>query len=284
MKKIICITLSFLWLCFLTSCSSDSSVYFAADTVCYDVIQESSKNEFSFNMTLLSSKKHPKIEFESADGVQTEHLEVSFTEDTFDCLSEKIDGKYVILLGVHCTTPYEYTEIHSMQWIVEGEKKKFEFRHPVKNTFIRDENDTRTHAISPYHMPVYVFPETFFGGRAETEYNFSLNINQDIEFLSFDFNAWLAFSEDTTVYVNNELQGKMKDVLPISLQTGDVLSFVGKIDTEDKTLTGMENLYVDIVAKYRSDTGEHEEYYPISIIYIGNREDAAAFVKWAKEQ
>ncbi len=250
-------------------------VNFYPELIHYKLYRSDSKNEFSFNMNVTSTQKNPKIEFISAEGVNTEHLTVTFSNDTFESISDvKTDGKYVILLGVHCCTDTEYTKIDSMKLLVNDSETEIEFPTPIENTFYI--YDSIEHVLSQRNMPIYVFPQSFVGEN-ETDYVFSVEAIYDVTVNSFNFNAFLDFA-DAEVFINGEIIGNLKNVFPIKLTQGDVLTINSKIKYANDDYCGMENLYLNVVVECVVNDEIVTEYYPLVATFIGNSDDVQEFM------
>lgn len=277
MKRTFSLVFCLVLLIVLSSCSNSNNedVQFFPELVRYNLHRSDSANEFSFNMSVISSQKNPEIEFISAKGVNTEHLIVTFSDDTFDDLSnKKIKGNYIILLGVHCEAINEYTRIDSMTLSVNGAETEIEFVNPVENTAFKFEDSE--HFISQLGMPVYVFPQSFVG-RNETNYDFTVEALKKTTIKSFNFNSFLEFV-DTRVFINDKHIGKLDDILPLTLNKGDILRINCKIKDKNKNSTGMENSYANILVECESDKKTVVEYFPLSATFIGSINDAEEFV------
>lgn len=264
------------------SCKNQTvQVDFYPELIRYNIYRSDSANEFSFNINVTSSQKNPKIEFISAEGVNTEYLTVSFSNDTFDSIkNEKIDDKYVILLGVHCLSMTEYVKIESMKLSVNNREVEIEFPVPVENTFYN--YDETEHIFSQHNMPIYVFSHSFVGYN-ETDYSFAVEATEDIVVKSFKFNDFLKFY-GAEVLVNEETKGTLAEALPLELKKGDVMLVKTRIAFADEKYSGMENLYLNVVAECDFNGKTVTEYYPLSAIFIGNLDDAKEFVKSYAEQ
>lgn len=277
MKKICSVFLIVILIVSFCSCvRTTHQVDFYPELVQYKLYRSDSKNEFSFNMNIISTQKNPKIEFISAEGVNTELLSITFSNDTFESISDiKSDGKYVILLGVHCCTVTEYTRIDSINLLVDDCETVIEFPTPIENTFYN--YDSTEHVLSQRNMPIYVFPQSFVG-KNETDYGFSVEAINDVTINSFNFNAFLDFTDDAEVFINGEIIGNLKNVFPINLKQGDVLTINSKIKYATNDYCGMENLYLNIVVECVVNNVMITEYYPLVATYIGNSDDVKEFV------
>lgn len=276
MKKICSVLLIAVLLIGLNSCADTTyKVDFYPELVCYNLYRSDSKNEFSFNMNVTSTQKNPNIEFVSAEGVNTEYLNVTFSNDTFESIVDmKTDGKYVVLLGVHCLTATEYTRIDSIKLLVNENEVEIKFPTPIENSFYN--YDKTEHILSQRNMPIYIFPQSFVG-RNETIYEFSIEAIDDVTVNSLYFNNFIVFA-DAEVFVNNDSIGDFKDTFPVNLKQGDVLTIKSKIEFANDKYCGMENLYLNVVADCISNGKAIIEYYPIVATFIGNEDDAKEFM------
>lgn len=261
----------------LNSCTRTSQqVDFYPELVCYNLYRSDSKNEFSFNMNVVSSQKNPNVKFVSAEGVNTEYLTVTFSNDTFESIiDKKINGKHIILLGVHCCSVTEYTRIDSMKLLVNESEMEIEFSTPIENTFY--DYDETEHILFQRNMPVYIFPQSFVGEN-ETDYCFSVEAIENVIINSFYFNRFIAFS-DEEVFINDKSRGNMENAFPLELKQGDVLTIKSRIKFESDKYSGMENLYLNIVADCTVNGTSIIEYYPLVATFIGNEDDAKKFVR-----
>lgn len=282
MKKICSVFLIIVLVLGFNSCKNQTvQVEFYPELIRYNLYRSNSANEFSFNINVTSSQKKPKIEFISAEGVNTEYLTVSFSNDTFKSMADKrINGKYVILLGVHCRTVTEYVKIESMKLSVNNSEVEIEFSIPVENTFY--EFDEVEHVLSQRNMPIYISTHSFIGYN-ETDYPFAVEATEDIVVKSFKFNDFLKFY-GAEVLVNEETKGTLAEALPLELKKGDVMLVKTRIAFADEKYSGMENLYLNVVAECDFNGKTVTEYYPLSAIFIGNLDDAKEFVKSYAEQ
>lgn len=275
MKKIYSLILILLIVFGFSACGAKSQVMFFPDMVKYRLFRSDSTNKFSFNMNVISSKTNPKIEFVSAEGVNTEYMSVSFTDDTFESIKErKIDNSYVILLGVHCTVVSEYTKIDSMKLRVDGKETVIKFSTPIENNFISYDE----HCLAQRNMPFYIFPQSFVGNN-ETDYTFSVEALKDTEVKSFSFNEFLSF-QNATVYINNALVGTIPDAFPLEIKNGDILTVKGKIKAITNDITTKENFYLNLCVDCKYDGRSMIEYYPLAATFIGNIADAKDFVEF----
>ena len=282
MKKILSILLIGVVLFNFNSCKHGAEqVAFYPELIKYNLYRSDSANDFSFNINITSTHKNPKIEFVSAEGVNTENLIVTFSNDSFESIADtRIDGKYVILLGVHCSTSTEYTKIDSMKLSVNGNETEIKFSTPVENTFY--DYDSIEHVLVQRNMPIYIFPQSFVGEN-ETDYMFSVEAINDITIVSFYFNAFLDFVE-AEVSVNGKSKGSLKDIIPINLKQGDILTVNSKIQFANEKYTGMENLYLNLIVECISNNTTIVEHYPIVATFIGNVDDAKEFInKYVEE-
>lgn len=279
MKKLSIVFTAVLLVFCLTGCNSSKQTEIYSQAVKYNLIRYDSPNKFSFNVNVVSDKNKPEVEFISAEGENTDYLNVTFTNDTFDDIkNKKFDGKYFTLLGVHCVAMSKYTKIESMKLKVDGVETVVKFPTPIENTSALI-NDIK-HCLSQRHMPIYIFPQTFVG-RGEQDYTFSVSAMEDITVKSFRFKDFLA-PEDMQVYVNEELVGSGADVFPLELKKGDSLGVCCKIKMNKANLTGKENFYTNIIFDCVCDGEEITEYYPLSAVFIGNIDDAKEFVDFYK--
>lgn len=275
MKKLLCVFVSLITVISLASCASEKNVEFYPDAVKYNLFRSNPTNEFSFNINVISSSKNPEIEFISAKGVEAEYLTVTFSNDTFDyLLNKKFDGKYVILLGVHCTATSAYTEIQSMKLSVDGNEREIVFSTPIKNTF--SEKESKEHCFSPNFMPTYIFPQSFVGAN-ETDYEFSVTAVKDATVNSFGLSDFLELS-GAKVYINDELKGKPSEVFPLNLKQGDLLTVKSRIKAKEG-VAPEGNFYLNIVAECECNGEAFTEYYPLSATFICDTDSAEEFVK-----
>lgn len=100
-------------------------------------------NEFSFNIEVVSPKRNIDIEYVSAKGINTENMTVKFSDDTFKELNKQINGKYLLLIGVHCYAVSDYTKIESIKLKVNGKDYELSFPISVENTFLNDNEDEK---------------------------------------------------------------------------------------------------------------------------------------------
>lgn len=278
MKKIVSIVLVVILLFSFSACgfSSTDSVVFYPELVKYNLERgQTDTNEFSFNIQLLSSKAKPEIEFIYAEGENTDNLSVTFTDDTFDDLKRKIDGKYMILLGVYCKPVSDYIRIDSMILKVDGKKTKLDFPVPVENRFY--DFDSRDHFIAQMNMPTYVFTTSFLG-QNETDYIFAMQVLSDLTVRKAAFDDFISFA-NATVLVNGDEIGALSDVLPLKLKSEDVLSIKSKIKLNGSDELFMGNIYTSLVIDYSAGGKKLQERFHLSAAYLGNRNDAKAFVK-----
>lgn len=241
---------------------------------------ENSTNEFSFNIEVISSKRNVDIEYISAEGINTEYLSVTFSDDTFDDLKKKIDGKYVLLIGIHCFAVSDYTKIDSMKLKIDGEDFDIAFPTPIENTFL--DNDDEEHYLSPSGMPTYVATASFVG-QNETDYSYAVSATDEITITEIQFVDFIEFS-NAKVSVNNVEIGKLEDVLPLKLNKDDELKIFGRIKTKTDDGLYMGNIYTNLIFNYELDA-QHKltEYYPLTAAFIGNRDDAKAFIDSYKQ-
>ena len=279
MKRFCALVLVVINLFVFVSCEATSQTTFYPEMVKYKLFRSDSKNEFSFNMNVLTTDTNPKIEFIAAEGVNTENLSVTFSDDTFDSIKGKrIKNLYVMLLGIHCTTIYEYTKINSMKIRVNGKEIVVTFKTPIENTFVSYDE----HCFAQRNLPIYIFPQSFVGNN-ETEYVFSVQALKDTVVKSFDFNDFLSFHE-ANVYINDNLVGTVFDVFPVELKLGDILSVKGKIKTRTEELTSKENYYLNLCIECEFAGGNMTEYYPLVATFIGNISDAEDFVAFINDK
>lgn len=263
---------------FLSGCTESQEVIFYPELSRYNIVRSDSKNEFSFNITALSDKKDFDVKFISAEGVNTDSLDVHFTNDTFkDIKDKKMNGKYVTLLGLHIKSIHKYTKIETMKLEVDGNIVNLEFTSPVENTFYDSANIE--HVLFQRNLPIYVFPQTFAGQDKETFYNFTLEATQDISIRSFKFRDWLEITKGT-VYINDRFIGDLESSLPLKLKKEDILTVKGQIKLNDKSLSGKENIITNIIIDCTYGDKNVSEYYPFSAVFIGNRDDAKAFMEY----
>lgn len=276
MKKICSILLIIVLIFGFNSCNDQAEqVDFYPELIRYNLYRSDSANEFGFNINVTSSHKNPKIEFISAEGINTENLMVTFSDDTFeDIADERIKGNYIILLGVHCRTVTEYTRIDSMKLSVNDSETEIEFSTPIENTFYN--YSEVEHILSQRNMPIYVFPQSFVGYN-ETDYSFAVEAIEDTVVKSFNFNDFLVFA-NAEVFVNDEVKGPLTDVFPIELKKGDILTVKSRIAFADKSYSGMENLYLNIVIECNTNGQVVTEYYPLVATFIGNLDDVKDFI------
>ncbi len=263
----------------ITACSCghyyNQDIIIYSNLVKYKLSRSDSANEFSFNIEVLSPVRYVDFEFVSAEGVNTDNIEVTFTDDTFkEIAMKKIRNNYLLLIGIHCKTIYEYLAIDSIQVKINGELKNINFDTPIENTFFKHSDSE--HFISQRNMPIYVFT-TSFVGQNETDYDFSMEALSNITINQIYFNDFLDFSNEV-VAVNKIPLGKLSDILPISLKEGDVLSIYGRIKLNFDDDLFMGNIYTNIIVNYEANNQSLTEYYPLTAAYIGNRNDAVAFV------
>lgn len=236
---------------------------------------ENSENEFSFNIEIISSKRNLDIEYISAIGINTEQLSVAFTDDTFNELNKPIDGKYVLLIGVHCYALTDYTKIESMKLSVDGANFDISFPTPIENTFLDYGDDE--HYLSPLSMPTYVFT-TSFVGQNETDYSFAITPAEKITITDIKFADFIELS-NATVSVNDVEIGNIEDALPLTLNKDDELEIISKIKSKSNDGLYMGNIYTNLVFSYELNSGQKlKEYYPITAAFIGNRDDAKVFI------
>ncbi len=279
MKRICSLIILLIVLLNFASCKATSQVSLFPEMVKYNLFRSDSKNEFSFNINVLSSEMNPKIEFVCAEGFNTDNLSVFFSNDTFDSIKGKrIENSYVTLLGIHCTSGYEYTKINSMKIRINGTESIIRFKTPIENTFVSYDD----HCFAQRNMPIYIFPQSFVGNN-ETEYVFSIQALKNTVVKSFDFNDFLSFYE-ANVYINDNLVGTVFDVFPIELKLGDILSVKGKIKTRSEDLTSKENYYLNLCVECEFAEGNMTEYYPLVATFIGNINDAKDFVTFINDK
>lgn len=239
---------------------------------------KNSANEFSFNIQAVSTKRNINIEYISAEGINTEHLSVTFSDDTFDDLNKQINGKYVLLIGVHCFAVSDYTKINSIKVTIDGKNFDISFPIPIENTFV-DYNNTESHCLSPLAMPTYVFTNSF-AGENETDYSFVVEATDEITVTGIHFDDFIEFS-NAAVMVNDVEIGKINDILPLKLNKEDVLKVFGKIKTKTNDGLYMGNIYTDLLFEYVvAPQQKQTEYYPITAAYIGSRAEAKNFVSF----
>lgn len=283
MKKIVLLVFSIVFIFTLSSCGiyPKESIRFFPELVRYNLHRSDSSNEFSFNISAISKKRNPEIEFISAEGENTEYLSVTFSDDTFESISKsKINGQYVLLIGIHCKTVTEYIKINSMTLLVDGKETIIDFSIPIENTFYN--SDDSEHLISQLGMPFYVFPQSF-AGRNETDYDFAVEALEDIVINKFEFNKFLEFA-DTKVFINNEIKGTLEESLPLKLNKGENLRINGKIKETENNSTGMENTYVNIFVEYSFGGKTLVEYFPLSSTFIGDKTDAETFANYYSDK
>lgn len=276
------LTAFFLTLILVFSCSAckadgQKDVTFYPELVQYKLWRsETSTNEFSFNIEVVSSHRNIDIEYVSAEGVNTENMSVTFSDDTFDELNRSINGKYLLLIGVHCLAESDYTKIESMKLNVDGENFELTFPNAIENTFLDDEENE--HGLSQLNMPTYIFT-TSFVGENETDYSFVVTPTEDITVTGIQFDDFIELS-DATVTVNDAELGKIKDVLPLELKKDDVLKVCGKIKRKTNDGLFMGNIYTDLMFHYTFANTQQEltEYYPITAAYVGSKEEAKNFL------
>ncbi len=237
---------------------------------------ENSKNEFSFNIEVVSSKRNIGIEYISAEGINTENLSVTFSDDTFDELNKPINGKYLLLIGVHCFAGSDYTKIDSMKLRIDGKDFNLLFPTSIENTFF-NYDDEDEHCLSPLSMPTYIFTSSFVGEN-ETDYSFQVATTNEITVTEIQFDDFIAFS-NATIFVNDIEIGKMNDVLPLKLNNNDVLKVFGRVKTKKGNGVYMGNIYTNLMFHYESKSKQKlTEYYPITAAYIGSRDEAKIFM------
>lgn len=275
MRKIILVFLFLSLLFGLTSCNEKSEIRFFPETVKYNM--HNASNEFGFNISVISSKQDPKIEFVSAKGINTEHLKVTFADETFESIKKrKIKGKYFIYLGVQCKAVSDYTKIEAMTVLVDGKETTISFPTPIEYTaFNRDGAKSYIYIIN---MPVYIFTQSFVG-KNETDYAFSMEASENTKITTFKLNNFVDFSDDK-VYVNNQFRGSIKEALPLELKKGDNLTVTTKIKSLTNENNGMHNLYFNIVVECEANGEKVTEYYPLVAVFLGNRDDAKEFVSY----
>lgn len=260
------------------SCEAENrqNITFYPDLVHYKLWRNgNSSNEFSFNIEVISSNRNMDIEYISAEGINTENMSVTFSDDTFEELNERINGKFLLLIGVHCFAVSDYTKIDSMKLKIDGEDFEISFPVSIENTFFNYENDE--HCLSPLAMPTYIFTTSFVGGN-ETDYSFVVTTTDEITITGIQFNDFIEFS-NATVTVNDIEIGKVNDILPLKLDKEDVLRVFGRIKTKTNDGLYMGNIYTNLIFNYKSNSKQELiEYYPITAAYIGSKDEAKIFV------
>lgn len=273
MKKIIAAVIVLMLMLGLGACGTENGTQFFPETVKYNIHRADGK--FSFNMNVISSKINPKIEFISAEGVNTEYLTVTFTNDTFrEIKMRKINGKHFILLGVQCIATSEYTKIDSMKLLVNGKETVINFPTPIENTAF-DINSGK-HFVYQGGMPIYIFPQSFVG-KNETDYTFSVEADEDTTITAFKLSDFAELS-GAKVYVNGKFKGNIENTLPLELKKGDVLEVRSRIKGLSNENYGMDNLYFNIVVECEANGEKVTEYYPLVAVFVGNTDDAKEFV------
>lgn len=276
------VVLFFLILIIILSCSacksgSRQNITFYPELVQYKLWRsKNSTNEFSFNIEVVSSNRNIDIEYISAEGINTENLSVTFSDDTFEELNGQINGKYLLLIGVHCFAVSDYTKIDSMKLKIDGEDFDISFPISIENTFFNDDNDDE-HCLSPVAMPTYIFT-TSFVGENETDYSFVVTATDEITVTEIKFDDFIEFS-NATVIVNDVEIGKINDVLPLKLDKEDTLKIFGRIKTKTDDGLYMGNIYTNLMFNYKSNSQQElTEYYPITAAYIGSKDEAKKFL------
>ena len=272
------ILLSFLLLTVLCSCDREktSEITFHTDLINYNLYRgNGSSNEFSFNITVTSKVKDYHIEFISAKGKNTDHLSVSFSDDSFEDFKNKnIHGFYLSLLGVRCRCTSNYTRINSMKLKVNGVEKTITFFSPIENTFY--DIDSNEHYLSQRNLPLYVFTNSFVG-QNETPYIFSFSVMDNLRITNIQFRDFLDFY-NASLYINDRRIGNEKEHLPLNLKKGDSLTIKTLLKHKSTNELFMGNVLTNLMIAYESKDKTFTDYYPLTAAYISNKEDAEAFV------
>lgn len=258
--------------------SDSNSVTFYPEYIKYKMYRGSmSTNQFGFNINVISDTKDLNIEYVSAKGVNTEYIsEVTFTDETTSSIKDKkINGKYFREPGVQIKTITDNVKIDSITVKVNGKEQTLNFETPIENTFV-DYNDS-THLLLLQFMPNYIFTDSFVG-RNETPYEITVSAEADVTVTEIKFEDFIAFANDT-VSVNDSEKGSIKNVLPLKLKKGDVLTLHSSIKPIGDEKLYISNIYTNIVIEYETKSQKLEEHYPLSAIYVGNEDDAKNFVK-----
>ena len=276
LKRIFSLLFAFVLIIGLCSCGAVKNAVLYPELVKYKLSRDKSSDEFSFNIEVVSPKKNLDLEFVSAEGKNTENLRVTFSNDTFEELSNrKIKGSYLLLIGVHCLPISDYIRIDSMTLNVNGKQEKIEFETPVENTFFN--SDAKKHLLLSKFMPTYMFT-TSLVGHNETDYSFETVAESNMVITDVKFNDFIDFS-DESVSVNQKEIGKLKDVLPLKLSSGDTFVIKSKIKLKTGNELFMGNIYTDLVIDYESDGEQLTELYPMTLAFVGNTDDAKAFME-----
>lgn len=277
-KRIICVLFSLGLIIAMCSCGAATmqNAVFYPELVKYKLTRDKVSSEFSFNIEVISSKKNLNLEFVSAEGENTENLRVTFSNDTFDeLLKNKIKGKYLLLIGVHCLPISDYTRIDSMTLNVNGKQETLRFETPIENTFYN--SDAKEHYLSIKFMPTYIFTQSLVGHN-ETDYSFETVAESDMVITDARFDDYVDFS-DESVSVNQRNIGKLKDVLPLKLSSGDTFKIESKIKLKTGNELYMGNIYTNLIIDYKVSGKKLNELYPMTIAFVGNADNAKTFIE-----
>lgn len=271
------LVLTIIFFCNACKAENGQNATFYPELVQYKLWRsKNSTNEFSFNIQVVSSSRKIDIDYISAEGINTENLSVAFSDDTFEELNGQINGKYLLLIGVHCFAVSDYTKINSMKLKINGEDFDVAFPTSIENTFFNYDNDE--HCLSPLTMPTYIFT-TSFVGENETDYSFAVTATEEITIKEILFADFIEFSNET-VYLNDVEIGKIKNVLPLKLHKNDEVKICGKIKSKTNDGLYMGNIYTNLVFNYELNTQQElTEYFPITAAYIGSKDEAKTFLK-----
>lgn len=275
-KKITALLAAVVLLLSLCSCGAKpNQIVLFPEAVKYKVHRASnSTNEFSFTMNIFSPKRDVNLEFVSAQGENTEHMTVRFTDETIRDIG-KINGKYFVMKGVYFRPISDYVRIDSMTLKVNGEERTVKFDTPVENTFFN--MDDYDYPLFQKGVANYISTTSLADGK-DSSYPFEFGVSSDMTITGAEFDDFIEL-RDTVIFVNDKERGKLSDILPLKLKDGDTVSFKGQLRLKKENESYAGDMFTDFVITGNSGGKEIKEYFPLSVVYVGNEDDAKNFVK-----
>lgn len=112
----------------------------------------------------------------------------------------------------------------------------------------------------------------------DSSYPFEFGVSSDVTITDAEFDDFIEL-RDTIIFVNDKERGKLSDILPLKLKEGDTVSFKGQLRLKKENESYAGDMFTDFVITGNSGGKEIKEYFPLSVVYVGNEDDAKNFVK-----